>query len=288
MFRMYGLLPIAGGNISYETWRNAVLPEDIAEQELTLQATLLRRGSSSREFRIRRYSDGAVRHLQAVETVSESSTGGAPQMVGVNRDVTSIKLAHDALRESEERWKFALEGSGHGVWDWNLETGVVFYSRQWRALFGYDEEEPIPTDAPARVHPGDLVGVLALLDEHRSSAAAQPYEHEYRMKGKDGVYRWISSRGKVVGRDLDGRPCRMLGTHTDVTQPKRLEQTLKEARDQALEASRLKSEFLANTTGFGGAEGGATLGVRKPASPAGRRQSHQSVRRAAPAREAGS
>jgi PAS domain S-box-containing protein len=246
MFRIYGLTPSPGGHVTYETWRNAILPEDVAAQELMLQATLLRRGSSSREFRIRRYSDGAVRHLQAVETVSASSAGGSPHMVGVNRDITSLKLAQDALRESEERWKFALEGSGHGVWDWNMETGVVFYSRQWRALFGYDEEEAIPTDTQARVHPDDLVGVLALLEKHRSSSATQPYEHEYRMKRKDGAYRWISSRGKVVGRDRDGRPCRMLGTHTDVTQRKQLEQTLAEARDQALEASRLKSEFLAN------------------------------------------
>ncbi len=246
MFRMYGLEPSVDGRIPYATWRNAVLPEDIAAQELTLQDTLQRRGSSSREFRIRRYSDGAVRHLHSVETVSESSAGRAPHMVGVNRDITSLKLAQDALRESEERWKFALEGSGHGVWDWNMETGEVFYSRQWRALFGYDEQEAISTDAPARVHPDDLVGVLALLAKHHSSAATEPYEHEYRMKGKDGVYRWISSRGKVVRRDSKGRPCRMLGTHTDVTQRKQLEQTLAEARDQALEASQLKSEFLAN------------------------------------------
>ncbi len=246
MFRLYGLEPSPDGRVAYATWRDAVLAEDIAAQELALQDALSRRASSSREFRIRRYNDGAVRYLQSVETVSESSVGGAPHVVGVNRDVTSLKLAQDALRESEERWKFALEGSGHGVWDWNMETGDVFYSRQWRALFGYDELEAISADAQARVHPDDLVGVLNLLERHRVSAPAEPYEHEYRMKGKDGAYRWISSRGKVVGRDASGRPCRMLGTHTDVTQRKQLEQTLAEARDQALEASRLKSEFLAN------------------------------------------
>jgi PAS domain S-box-containing protein len=162
------------------------------------------------------------------------------------RAAEALALSEAALRESEERWKFALEGSGHGVWDWDIERGELHYSPQWRALFGYGPEESISNDLLARVHPDDTRGLISALDQHIEKAAQAGYEHEYRLQKNDGSYAWISARGKVLSRAANGRAKRMLGTHTDITPRKQLEQTLAEARDQALEASRLKSEFLAN------------------------------------------
>jgi PAS domain S-box-containing protein len=246
MFRMYGVAPTSDGSVPYELWCDAIHPEDRGEHQSTLRTALAHGSRSSREFRIRRDSDGMVRHLHSVETLSSDAGQGAPRIVGVSRDVTSVKLAEAALRESEERWKFALEGSGHGVWDWDLERGETFYSKQWRLLFGYDEHEVISETWQERIHPDDLASAVATLDRHRAQPESGHYEHEYRLRRKDGRYRWISARGKVVLANAEGQALRMLGTHTDVTQRKELEQTLADARDQAIEASRLKSEFLAN------------------------------------------
>jgi len=246
MFRIYGIEPSPDGYVSYELWFEAVLPAERSAQEAAFRAALRGGGASSIEFRICRYCDGAERQLHSVFTISSGVEGGTPRLVGVTRDVTSIELARAALLESEARWKFALEGSGHGVWDWDMEKGEIFYSKQWRLLFGYAQDDVISADWRALIHPEDLPRAIAALERQQTHADTAPYQDEYRLLRKDGSYCWISARGKIWQRNSKGGARRMLGTHTDLTDRKELERTLAEARDQALEASRLKSEFLAN------------------------------------------
>lgn len=144
------------------------------------------------------------------------------------RNITQTKLAEQKLMENEHRWRFALEGSNQGVWDWNLETGEVIYSAAWRKLLGYPEEE-IENSIKAwedLLHPDDR----ELMRRHRVRhiASKNPYyESEYRLKAKDGTYRWILSRGLITAYLPDGRPHRMIGTHTDITGRKLIEEKYK-------------------------------------------------------------
>jgi len=138
-----------------------------------------------------------------------------------------------ALRASEERWQFALEGARVGVWDWNAQTNEVFFSRQWKAMLGFEEHEIGTTldEWDKRVHPDDKEHCYADLERHFSGEAPF-YENEHRLLCKDGTYKWILDRGKVFGRGDDGKPLRVIGTHTDITDRKRLDEVLKQSEEK--------------------------------------------------------
>lgn len=129
-----------------------------------------------------------------------------------------LRASEERTRELEYRWKFALEGSDLGVWDWNVATGAVYFSPRWKEMLGYEEHEiqGNVSEWESRVHPEDAPGVRrdvqAALD-----GRTRLYLNEHRVRGKDGSYRWILDRGMVVARAPDGAPLRMLGTHADVT-----------------------------------------------------------------------
>jgi PAS domain S-box-containing protein len=130
----------------------------------------------------------------------------------------------EALRSAEERWQYALEGADTGVWDWNVASGKVFYSRRWKAMLGYAEGEIGDTweEWASRLHPDDREICIASVDSHLSGASAG-IRMEHRLRTKDGDYRWILSQGKAMAWAAGGRALRVIGTHTDITQRKRAE-----------------------------------------------------------------
>lgn len=143
-------------------------------------------------------------------------------------DITESRLIEDALRSSEYRWKFAIEGSGDGLWDWNIATSTVFFSKNWKTILGYSEDE-IGNDLDEwtkRVHPEDLAKTLAALQDHFDGKTLA-YITEYRILCKDGIYKWIRDRGLVVDRTQDNKPVRMVGTHTDVTASRIADESLR-------------------------------------------------------------
>jgi diguanylate cyclase (GGDEF)-like protein/PAS domain S-box-containing protein len=132
------------------------------------------------------------------------------------------------LRESNQRWDFALEGAGYGVWDWDVPSGEHYYCKRWKAMLGYLEHEFPNTEAAwlENLHPDDRDTVLTTLKAYLEGAAPS-YLAEYRMRCKDGNTKWIRSRGMVVSRDAQGQPLRMSGTHADLTNSKQAEQRIK-------------------------------------------------------------
>ncbi len=136
--------------------------------------------------------------------------------------------AQHALALAEERWKFALEGSETGVWDHNLESGEIVYSKRYKEIFGYAEGEPVDSAKgwEDRVHPDDLQRVHADREDYLAGRT-QTYANERRMRCRDGSWKWILSRGMVVARDAQGRPVRMIGTHADITERHEREEALR-------------------------------------------------------------
>jgi PAS domain S-box-containing protein len=146
------------------------------------------------------------------------------RMVNITRIAIERKQGEAALRESEARWQFALEGAGDGVWDWNIETSTVFLSRQLKAMLGYAEHELEHTLAAwdRNIHPADRAQFYG--DLHKYFNGEQPtYQIEHRVQCKDGNYQWVLARGKAIEWTTAGQPLRMIGTYTDISDRKQAE-----------------------------------------------------------------
>ncbi|MFQ5973473.1 MAG: PAS-domain containing protein, partial [Alphaproteobacteria bacterium] len=184
---------------------------------------------------------GDGRWIQINERKTED--GG---IVAVGTDITELKQQQAALRESEERYALAMAGANEGLWDWKPESNEIVISDTMRSLLGLDtlDRTITPADWEARIHPDDLEQHLAAVKAHLRGKT-ELFTSEYRVLGRDGQYRWVLNRGLGL-RDETGRVYRMAGSLGDVTARKRAEIRLKEARDQAMQATQAKSQFLAN------------------------------------------
>ena len=125
-----------------------------------------------------------------------------------------------ALRESEERYALSAQGANDGLWVWDCATNEIYFSPRWKSMIGYGETEigTSPEDWFSRVDPDDVERLQAALRMHREGPTSH-FEIEYRMRHKDGRIRWMLTRGMAV-RDADGRPTRIAGSQTDITQRK--------------------------------------------------------------------
>jgi diguanylate cyclase (GGDEF)-like protein/PAS domain S-box-containing protein len=134
-----------------------------------------------------------------------------------------------AESEDENPWKLALEGSGLGVWDWNLVTGEQTHSARWEEILGYQAGELNRgyQEFVSRVHPDELEPLQQAQRNYLEGRSAA-FTIDLRMRHKDGGWRWIISRGMAVQRDAEGRVLRMIGTHTDITHRKLVEAELQQ------------------------------------------------------------
>jgi diguanylate cyclase (GGDEF)-like protein/PAS domain S-box-containing protein len=142
-------------------------------------------------------------------------------------DITERKQTEVALQQSEERWKFAIEGAGDGLWDWNVQTGKAYYSPRYKTMLGFAEGEIGDTadEWSKRIHPDDAPGVFAAMQPYMEGKPGSATV-EFRMACKDGHWIWTMGRGMVVERDADGKPLRMIGTNSDITERKQAESQL--------------------------------------------------------------
>jgi PAS domain S-box-containing protein len=136
-----------------------------------------------------------------------------------------------ALRESAERLRLAVQASNVGLWDWDLRKNEVVFSREWKGQLGYEEHE-IGNEFgewERRVNADDLQPATARLHAYLDGKHPE-YAVEFRLRHKDGSYRWMYARGEVF-RDASGKPTRMLGCHVDTTELKRAEEALRESEE---------------------------------------------------------
>ncbi|MFW6114570.1 MAG: PAS domain-containing sensor histidine kinase, partial [bacterium] len=181
-----------------------------------------------------------------VASVTRFSTEGQCRVVVAHENITERKLAEEALAEAKLHLELALQAADIGTWDWNLTTGNVFFSREWKRQLGYEEHEIAShyREWEQRLHPHDLQPTVKTLNEYLQGRAAE-YCTEFRLRHKDGGYRWIFTRGQAV-RDKTGKPLRLSGCNVDISERKAREKQLAEAKEAAEAASRAKSTFLAN------------------------------------------
>lgn len=153
-------------------------------------------------------------------------------LTGVAQDITERKQADEAIRESEERLAAVIEGSQLGYSDWYIQTGRILRNERWAGMLGYTLKEIENTYRQWEdlVHPDDRAAALQAIQDHLDRKTPI-HRDEYRLRAKDGSYRWVLDQGKIIEYDPQGRPLRMTATHTDVTE-------YKQAEDQIRQLSR--------------------------------------------------
>ncbi|HYG12866.1 MAG TPA: EAL domain-containing protein, partial [Methylophilaceae bacterium] len=144
-----------------------------------------------------------------------------------HKRLTALAELQRELSISNERLKLAIEGAGDGVWDWDMQSGKITRSRRFLEILGQEEQQDITSYEAWSdlVHPNDMAKVMAAVDAciHNSPA---PYICEYRMRCSNGDWKWLLSRGIVVARDTDGTPLRMTGTISDISEKRRMDETI--------------------------------------------------------------
>ncbi|MGE8362138.1 diguanylate cyclase [Pseudomonas sp.] len=151
----------------------------------------------------------------------------------VDTRTAELRAREQQLAAAEQRWSFALDSSGDGVWDWDMQTDTVYFSSTWKRMLGYADAEVGDGigEWEERIHPMDRSGSLEALQQHLLGVT-EFYRCEHRMRRQDGSWCWVLARGKVVERLADGQPSRVIGTYSDITWRKAAELELARAHGQ--------------------------------------------------------
>jgi diguanylate cyclase (GGDEF)-like protein/PAS domain S-box-containing protein len=235
-------------------------PDDSAAAQLRL--SLLMRGESNEyrgEHRFR-HADGSPLWVMVAASLLRSDDGEPAYLITQLTSIERQKKAEEALAHSESRWNFALESARQGVWDHDIRTDTMFYSRMWRVMRGIPPEEEVDGDQAkwlARIHPDDRQRIIDNVDQQDKG---QSDTLEYRERTRDGSYIWILSRGKPVEWDEQGNPTRTLGTDTDITRLKTIEFEL------AAEKERLRVTLDAIADGMISADENGLIVLMNPAA----------------------
>lgn len=202
-----------------------ILPPDEARNIRAHDARVIESGRPVELTQKSHTADGEVHHWLVIKFPLQDEDG-EPMIGGVALDVTARRLAEEALRESEERYSLAMQGANDGVWDWNLERDEIYFSSRWKSMLGYEENDigSASREWLKRVHPADCDALMSKIHDHLHNQTPH-FECEYRILHKDGTYRWMLARGLAI-RDGDGKPHRMAGSQTDMTERKVAEQQL--------------------------------------------------------------
>jgi PAS domain S-box-containing protein len=200
-------------------------PEEFARHLRTVMAN----GAEKFETR-HRTRDGRVIDVE----VSATFWAEGGQFISFVRDITARKRDEARLRESEGRLREALDAVSDGIWDLNIQTGVTRLNGRSAEMFGFPASAPPPESEVvySRVHPEDLPGIRAALAEH-ASGKTPAYSREFRACLPGGSVRWILGRGQIIEWDAEGRPVRLIGTNTDVTERRASEERLRAALAQS-------------------------------------------------------
>ncbi len=178
-----------------------------------------------------RCKDGQVVVTQLTISLVRDDRGAPLYWIALIQDISDHKRALEELRATQERLQFALDGAGDGVWDWHLPTNTVYLSPGLKQMVGYTDSEMQNSyeQFADLLHPDDTKRVMENIQAYLDDPVVS-YENEFRWRCKDGSYKWILSRGKVLERDEDGKPLQMFGTHTDIDQLKKLQVELLQAK----------------------------------------------------------
>jgi PAS domain S-box-containing protein len=198
------------------------------------------------------YPDGITRHVDVTYSPDTNPAGVVQGFAVLVNDVSQLRRTEDALRASQERWRLAVQGTNDGIWDHDLLNDAVYWSPRCKEMLGYADDALQMSVEMFRmlIHPEDREATHASYARHRDGASPQ-FMHEYRLLHRDGSYRWILARGMLV-RNAQGAAVRMVGSHTDITGRRAIEDRLRSSEGRlqvALDTADLALWDIDLTTG---------------------------------------
>ncbi len=215
----------------YQSWRASVHPQDIDWVEADIAKCLAERRDLYIEYRVLR-PDGSVRWASNIGHAFYDEAGQAVRVKGLRIDLTDRKRAEEMLRESEERLRLTLEGAKAGVWEVKFDPYSAYWSKEYRDLFGFSEDDEATNELWAtRIHPDDLQRVVDANNELLSSDEKKIGRQEFRIIHPVHGERWILDFVRVR-RDQAGRPVSFGGINLDVTDRKRAEEAMRESEER--------------------------------------------------------
>lgn len=230
LFRIFGY---ESGRLvaSYETLVTALHPQDRSRVQSAIDGALKGGTSYDIECRIIR-PDRTIRTIHCCGEVFRDVAGRPAILSSSVLDITDRYRVEEELRLSQRRLQQALQASGTGLWSWNTETHQVVFSEEWKRQLGYSGTElPDSFETWATLlHPDDREGAVAYARQYRAAPDGD-YRQEFRLQHKNGTYRWIEARASFV-TEADGRKIHLLGSHTDITERKQMEETIRESEER--------------------------------------------------------
>jgi two-component system, sensor histidine kinase len=175
--------------------------------------------------------DGTRKLMSVSGRIARDSQGRFLRTHCILNDITERKIIEKALQESEYKYRLAMEATQDGLWDWDVTTGDVYYSPSWGRILG---EKAILNNYSTwedRIHPKDKPRILMTLRSHLAGETAA-WQEEHRLRNIDGAWIWVLGRGRVVTRDREGNPLRMVGTMTDINTRKQAEKSLRSSEER--------------------------------------------------------
>ncbi len=217
------MLGYTEGELRQLTWAEMTHPEDLPGNLLLFQRMV--EGEIQNYEMDKRFfhKDGHIVHVRLTSSCYRNPDNTVRFVIASMLDISERKLMEQQLIESEERLRLALQAANDGLWDWHIPSGKAYFGPKYYAMLGYEPDE-LPASYEtwrSLLHPDDLRVTEAIVT-HALQQPEGAFSLEFRMHTKHGAWLWILSRGKVVEWGEDGQPLRMVGTHTDITELKRI------------------------------------------------------------------
>ncbi|MDY6953665.1 MAG: PAS domain S-box protein, partial [Thermodesulfobacteriota bacterium] len=216
-----------------------VIPEDRDRMTQNMREVLTSQEPGRNEYTALKKDGGTVPIITFSSPIVRD--GQPVGLRGIVIDITELKQAEKKLRESEERLRLAMDAGDHGFWDWDLDTDEVYFSPRYYTMLGYEPGElPMVKDTwTGLMHPEDRETIVPQVQNYVENA--ERYEVEFRLKCKDGSWKWISGKGKGFELDENGRPWRAVGLHVDITERKQAEREKKRLESQLRQAQKMEA-----------------------------------------------
>ncbi len=230
----------------YDAYRSRIHPEDIEQLDFVVQRAINQGVGFEYHHRVL-LQDNSIKYVVGIGEVEKNEENIPVLVRGTVQDITESTLKDLNFSTEEARWKFAIETSGDAIWDFNPLTNIGYRSDKFYENLGYLPNEVVITQEffNSNIHPEDKQKIIAQF-ENLITGKIDFFNEEYRIKTKTGEYKWFLDRAKVFTRNNQGIATRMIGTHHDLTDRKKIEFEIQRSKEKAELASIAKSEFLAN------------------------------------------